>query len=33
MAPVVLIALLAADPLPEGNAYVRGLVEGVRRRE
>jgi hypothetical protein len=33
MAPVLLIALLAADPLPEGNAYVRTLVDGVRRRE
>jgi hypothetical protein len=33
MAPVVLVALLAADPLPDGNAYVRGLVDGVRRRE
>jgi hypothetical protein len=33
MAPVVLLALLAGDPLPEGNAFVRGLVDGVRRRE
>ncbi len=33
MASVVLLALLAADPLPEGNTYVRGLVEGQRRRE
>jgi len=28
------VALLAAEaPLPEGNAYVRGLVAGQRRRE
>jgi hypothetical protein len=33
MASVLLLALVAADPLPEGNAYVRGLVHGVRRRE
>ena len=33
MAPVALVLLLAADALPEGNAYVRGLVDGVRRRE
>ncbi len=33
MAPALLIALLAADPLPDGNTYVRGLVDGVRRRE
>jgi hypothetical protein len=33
MAPAALVLLLAADALPEGNAYVRGLVDGVRRRE
>jgi hypothetical protein len=33
MAPVVLLAALAAPPLPEGNAYVRGLVEKQRARE
>jgi hypothetical protein len=33
MASAVLVALLATDPLPEGNAYVRGLVEGQKRRE
>lgn len=33
MAPAVLLALLAGPPLPEGNAYVRGLVERQRARE
>jgi hypothetical protein len=33
MAALVLIALLAAEALPEGNTYVRGLVDGQRRRE
>jgi hypothetical protein len=33
MAAALLLALLATDPLPEGNAYVRGLVDGQRRRE
>ncbi len=33
MASGLLVALLAGEPLPEGNAYVRGLVERQRRRE
>jgi hypothetical protein len=33
MAALVLVALLAVEPLPEGNTYVRGLVDGQRRRE
>jgi hypothetical protein len=33
MAAVVAAVFLAATPLPEGNAYVRGLVDGQRRRE
>jgi len=33
MSCALLLALLAGDPLPEGNAYVRGLVERQRRRE
>src|SRR5262245_14700236 len=33
MAAALLMVLLATDPLPEGNAYVRGLVDGQRRRE
>jgi len=33
MTAVLVAALLAAAPLPEGNGYVRGLVEGQRRRE
>ncbi len=30
---VLVVALLAGEPLPEGNAYVRGLVERQRHRE
>jgi hypothetical protein len=33
MASLALLALFAAAPLPDGNTYVRGLVEGQRRRE
>jgi hypothetical protein len=33
MAAVLAAVFLTATPLPEGNAYVRGLVDGQRRRE
>lgn len=33
MALGLLVVLLAGDPLPEGNAYVRALVDNQRRRE
>lgn len=34
LAPLLAAAVLAQEaPLPEGNAYVRGLVAGQRRRE
>src|SRR5262245_13427233 len=33
MSPAVLLVVLAAPPLPDGNAYVRGLVQKQRARE